>query len=115
MDLMRLRDTVLRTEMLVGDEGETIPIHYRIGALGSTFTDWLITEGPSVHAALERACTCIGIEVDGAPVPCTAEALRAADIPLQVLHAILAHIREEARGGKLGAPSSRSGSLAITS
>ncbi len=108
MEVKKLRETILKTEMPVGEE--TIEIHYKIGALGAEFTEWLYSpdgaKAGSLYEAIEKSCVYLGITVDGVPVDVTAEALKAAEVPVQVLQAILQHVRREATGGKLGVPSS---------
>jgi hypothetical protein len=105
MELSTLNDLVLRTEMPIGDESLTI--FYRLGALGPEFDTWLASpdgggRDNSLYEAVARVCVSTGITVGGEPVPCTGEAMQAAKIPPQVLKAILAHVRSEARVGKLG-------------
>ena len=105
MELALLNETILTTELWLNDD-QSLEIAYRIGALGPEFAAWLNSpEGGlspgSVYEAIARTCVSIGVTVDGAPVPCTAEALKDAQIPPQILHAILRHIREQASLGKL--------------
>ena len=105
IELSQIYETTLPTAVEVG--AHTIEVEYRIGALGPEFDAWLYSadgglQPDSIYAAIERTCTYLGILIDGAPIPVTAEALKQHKVPTQVLHAILAQVRSEARVGKLG-------------
>lgn len=102
MNITTLGEITLRTYLPVGDE--SIAIDYKIGVLAEIngdFGAFLETVSDGYEAAA-KALAAIEIEVEGAPVACTAEALRAAGVPEQVLWAAIAWVRHEANVGKLG-------------
>lgn len=110
MELARIKALALPTSMPVGEGGEALEFSYRVGALDPDFWAWFY--GPdgaraTIYDVIERVCVTTGITVEGAAVPADAGALKGAGVPIQVLHAMFDHVRNEARAGKLSASGSR--------
>lgn len=109
MELTTIKNLVIRTELRIGDgPDDVLKLAYRIGAFAPEFWAWYYAAdnpNPSIFEILERVLVETGITVDGEPVAPTAEAMRAAGVPVQIAKAIWDHIRNEAQAGKLGATS----------